>query len=209
MSRKVFLVGAGAIGCELLKGFALMGVGCASDHGVGLSSRAVGESGESESLGGDDGGSHTTKDSGGGGGGGSGSGREDEVGESDGGVRRSWRSILREKKWRGALNRLWGGLEWTKSMEGDVDVGVEDGIDGVDGGADGELRRPVSSSVLDVPSAEGATAAGTIERQHPADARDGGGDASAAGRDAGDGPDGVDNGDEVDPRRGGKLPVVR
>lgn len=206
MSRKVFLVGAGAIGCEMLKGLALMGVGCASYHGIGLSSGTIGKSGESESLGGDDGGSCTTEDSDGGGGG---SRREEDVGESDEGVRRSWRSMLRETKWRGALNQLWRGLEWTKTMKGDVDVGVEDGIDGVDGAADGELRRPSSSSVPDVPSAEGATAAGTIERQHSADARGGGGDASAAGRNAGDGPDGPDNDDEVDPRLGGKFPVVR
>ncbi|CAM9370743.1 unnamed protein product [Hapterophycus canaliculatus] len=32
--QKLFLVGAGAIGCEMLKNWAMMGVGCAGDGQV-------------------------------------------------------------------------------------------------------------------------------------------------------------------------------
>lgn len=46
VSRKVFVVGAGAIGCELLKSLALMGVGCGGEGkkaGVGVGVEGVGK----------------------------------------------------------------------------------------------------------------------------------------------------------------------
>ncbi len=34
LKSKLFMVGAGALGCELIKAFAVMGVGCSKDGAV-------------------------------------------------------------------------------------------------------------------------------------------------------------------------------
>lgn len=212
-SQNVFLVGAGAIGCELLKSLALMGVGCSSSNSSNSSScssssinidvsSSSGGAGKMPGAGAVQGSTmgvaHGRVGDGGSGGSGGSSG---EGGGVPKGGRRRWRELIqgREKKrqqqqrYRGykERGRKWGVQRDRRREEGGGvhDDDTDDGYAGAGAGEEArkEEERSDKRGILgmgnDSTTADGHEKEPKVEGEEPDDGEGG----SSAGADAGPG----------------------